>query len=134
MDKVFRSVLTGVASFALVLGVSSAPANAIEDQNPVTPISLTGTPAVGSVLELTKQTYTSFTEGNFWVTWFRCNSPISLSNKSSDIDAILNAKICTIISQSTSTTYTVVATDAGKHITGAVYIYDVADPVPSLVC
>jgi hypothetical protein len=128
VNKVFRSVLTGVISVGMFSALSVSPANAIEDQNPATPISLTGTPAVGSVLELTKQTYTSFTEGNLWVTWFRCNSPISLSNKSSDIEALLNAKICTIISQSTSTTYTVVATDAGKHVTGAVYIYDVADP------
>jgi hypothetical protein len=111
--------------------LSVVPAQAyVEQTNPTDQISLTGTPAVDTVLTLTKQKYSNVTERSYNVSWLRCNSAISLSNKQSDFDALLIAKTCTIISQSTSTTYTVVAADAGKHITGAVYIADFTETVP----
>ncbi len=131
MNKVFRSVLTGVISVGLLSTLSIAPAQAyVEQTNPTDQISLTGTPAVDSVLTLTKQKYSNVTERSYNVSWLRCNSAISLSNKQSDFDALLIAKTCTIISQSTSTTYTVVAADAGKHISGAVYIADFTEANP----
>jgi hypothetical protein len=131
VNKVFRSALTGVISVGLLSTLSIAPAQAyVEQTNPTDQISLTGTPAVDSVLTLTKQKYSNVTERSYNVSWLRCNSAISLSNKQSDFDALLIAKTCTIISQSTSTTYTVVAADAGKHITGAVYIADFTETIP----
>ena len=133
VNKVFRSALTGAASFALVLGVFSAPANAItERQNPATPISLSavGTPTVGSVLTVTKQTYTTFTETRFGVSWFRCNSATTIKNKLSEVDAALAAASCTRLLDADGvpsnklTTYTVTAKDVGKHMTVVVSAND----------
>jgi len=126
VNKVFRSVLTGVISVGLLSTLSIAPAQAyVEQTNPTDQISLTGTPAVDSVLTLTKQKYSNVTELSYSVTWLRCNTAISLSNKQSDFDALLIAKTCTpIILGSQSTTYTVTASDVAKYITGAVYIAD----------
>lgn len=131
VNKVFRSALTGVISIGMFSALSVAPAQAyVEQTNPTDQISLTGTPAVDSVLTLTKQKY-SWPERSFSVTWVRCNSAISLSNKQSDFDALLVAKTCTPISSGTqSTTYTAVAADAGKHISGVVYIADFTETVP----
>ena len=129
VNKVFRTALTGVIGVGMFSALSVAPAYAItEHQNPATPISLSavGTPTVGSVLTVTKQTYNTFTERSYSVNWFRCNSAVSLSNKTSEIDALQNNRTCTIIAAGLqSTTYTVTASDAGKHITSAVYISDV---------
>jgi hypothetical protein len=131
VNKVFRSVLTGVISVGLFSALTIAPAHAALDrEDPITDISLAGTPKVGSTLTLTKQTY-SFPEVVFAVSWLRCNSATSLSNKASEIEALLNPTTCTMISRSTSTTYTITAADAGKHITGAVYIKDVSTGLPT---
>jgi hypothetical protein len=127
VNKVFRTALTGVISVGMFSALSVAPAQAaINRQDVVTPISLSavGTPTVGSVLTLTKQTY-NFTEARFQATWLRCNSQISLNNKANEIEALIPGT-CTIISQSATTTYTVVAADAGKHITAASYISEQA--------
>jgi len=130
VNKVFRSALTGVISVGMFSALSVAPAQAYTpDTNPTSQISLTGTPAVGSVLSLTKQIY-SWSDLSFAVTWVRCNSAISLSNKQSDFDALLIAKTCSVISQSKSTTYTVTSSDVGKHITGAVYMEDFLEEFP----
>ena len=140
VNKVFRSALTGAASFALVLGVFSAPANAItERQNPATPISLSavGTPTVGSVLTVTKQTYTTFTETRFGVSWFRCNSATTIKNKLSEVDAALAAASCTQlvtadgVTSNQMTTYKVTAKDVGKHMTAVVSANDGVESVNS---
>jgi len=132
VNKVFGSVLTGVISAGLFSALTIAPAQAFtEHENPATPISLTGTPAVGKVLTLTKQTYTNFTERNFGVSWVRCNSAKALENfKDAETDDLLSG--CTIISQSKLLTYTVTANDIGKHITAVVNITDVEASVPPI--
>ena len=118
MNKVFSSALTGVISVAMLSAISIAPAHATRDrEDVVTPISISsaGTPAVGSVLTLIKQTY-SFTEGRSTATWLRCISSVSLTNKASDISTLVPGA-CAVIPSANSTTYTVTEADLGKHIT-----------------
>ncbi len=133
VNKVFRSVLTGVISVGIFSSLSIAPASAVgitPHNNPATPISLSsdGTPAVGSVLTVTKQTYTTFTETRFGVSWLRCNSATTIKNTESEVYAALAS--CTQLGQadgvtsSDMTTYTVKAIDVGKHITAVVNATD----------
>jgi hypothetical protein len=130
VNKVFRSVLTGVISVGIFSSLSVAPAQAaLNREDVVTAISLTGTPSVGSVLTLTPQTY-SFQEAVFGAIWLRCSSPVSQSNKTREIEALLATSTCTEISRSSATTYTLVAADAGKHITVVSYISEQATPPP----
>ena len=131
MNKVFRTALTGVISVGLFSTLSVAPAQAYtEDINPTSQISLTGTPDVGGLLTLTKQIY-SWPEQNFGVTWLRCNSAKALINFKDAQTVSVNSGCITIATQPKTLTYTVAASDAGKHITAVVNIVDVTSGLPS---
>jgi hypothetical protein len=117
-----------------------SPAHAItENQNPATPISLSavGTPTVDSVLTVTKQTYTTFTETRSGISWFRCNSATTIKNKLSEVDAALAAASCTQlvtadgVTSNQMTTYKVTAKDVGKHMTAVVSANDGVESVNS---
>ena len=133
MNKVFKSALTGVISIGMFSALSVAPASAVgitPHINPATPISLSavGTPTVGSVLTVTKQTYTTFTETRFGVSWLRCNAATTIKNTESEVYAALTS--CTQlgladgVTSSQMTTYTVKANDVGKHITAVINATD----------
>jgi hypothetical protein len=132
VNKVFRSALTGVISVGMFSGLTVSPANAAitEHQNPATPISLSavGTPTVGSVLTVTKQTYTTFTETRSGISWFRCNAATTLKNKLNEVEAA--TATCTQltaadgVTSNQMATYTVTANDAGKHVTAVVSAND----------
>lgn len=132
MNKVFRSALTGVISVGMFSALTVSPANAAitEHQNPATPISLSavGTPTVGSVLTVTKQTYTTFTETRSGISWFRCNAATTLNNKLNEVEAA--TATCTQltaadgVTSNQMATYTVTANDAGKHVTAVVSAND----------
>ncbi len=100
----------GTAGFALAGAISTTVIQSATPTNTAPP-TISGTPAVGSVLTVDTGTWTG--SPTIAIYWLRCTSPISSAFTSVPAG-------CTAISGANATTYTLVSADLGKYVAAQV--------------